>query len=204
MGRLEGVFTVALTGGIGSGKSTVATFFEELGALVIDSDQLAREALERGSKGFDQVVTRFGDSILTDGEIDRAKLASVIFTDENARRDLEGIIHPIVRESAGQIARRAGQGRVVINQIPLLFETNGASRFDFVITVASDLEVRRERLRQRGMRDYEIDRRISAQATDEQRASIADVVISNNGSLDELESVVVEIWNSQLKRKEDA
>jgi dephospho-CoA kinase len=111
------MFSVALTGGIGSGKSTVAEILEELGALVIDSDALSREVIERGSDGFDQVLARFGDSILKDGEIDRVALGAIVFAEEKARKDLESIIHPLVRERAERIAARAGEGRVVVNQI---------------------------------------------------------------------------------------
>lgn len=192
------MFSVALTGGIGSGKSTVAEIFEELGALVIDSDQLSREVIERGTPGFDQVVARFGDAILKEGEIDRGALGAVVFADEVARRELESIIHPLVRERAEKIASRAGENRIVINQIPLLFETQGASRFQLVITVAASEELRRERLRERGLKDYEISKRIAAQATDEERASISHLVIKNNGTLDELRRTVEEIWEREL------
>ena len=195
------MFSVALTGGIGSGKSTVGEIFEELGAVVIDSDLLSREVMERGNPGYDQVLARFGDSILREGEIDRAALAAIIFADEGARRDLEAIIHPLVRERAERIASRVGENRIVINQIPLLFETSGARRFDYVITIQSDIEIRRERLRERGMKDYEISKRISAQASDEERASIADIVISNNGTLDELTRSVEQVWERDLLPK---
>ena len=195
------MFSVALTGGIGSGKSTVAEILQELGALVIDSDALSREVIERGSDGFDQVIARFGDSILKDGEIDRVALGSIVFAEEKARKDLESIIHPLVRERAEKIAARAGEGRVVVNQIPLLFETRGAGRFDYVITVESDENLRRERLRARGMKDYEISRRIAAQASDQERASIADVVVNNNGSLDELSRSVEQLWERELLPK---
>lgn len=195
------MLSVALTGGIGSGKSTAAEIFEELGALVIDSDQLAREVIERGTSGYDAVLSRFGDSILKEGEIDRSALGAIVFADEKARRDLEGIIHPLVRERSEKIASRAGDSRIVINQIPLLVETSGAKRFDFVITVEADLEIRRERLRARGMKDYEISRRISAQASDEERKAIANIVITNNGSLDELTREVERVWDSELKSR---
>jgi dephospho-CoA kinase len=195
------VLSVALTGGIGSGKSTVAEIFEELGALVIDSDQLAREVIERGTSGYDAVLSRFGDSILKEGEIDRSALGAIVFADEKARKDLEGIIHPLVRERSEKIASRAGDSRIVINQIPLLVETSGAKRFDFVITVEADLEIRRERLRARGMKDYEISRRISAQASDDEREAIANIVITNNGSLDELTREVERVWDSELKSR---
>ena len=154
------MFTVALTGGIGSGKSTVADILEELGALVIDSDLLAREVIERGTNGYDQVLARFGDSILRDGEIDRSALGNIVFSDVAARKDLEGIIHPLVRERAEKIASRAGD-RVVVNQIPLLFETKGSERFDFVISVEADEEIRKKRLRERGLKDYEINKRMA-------------------------------------------
>ena len=195
------MLSVALTGGIGSGKSTVAEIFEELGALVIDSDQLAREVMERGTSGYDAVLSRFGDSILKEGEIDRSALGAIVFADEKARKDLEAIIHPLVRERSEKIASRAGDSRIVINQIPLLVETSGAKRFDFVITVEADLEMRRERLRARGMKDYEISRRISAQASDDERKAIANIVITNNGSLDELTREVERVWDSELKSR---
>lgn len=192
------MLSIALTGGIGSGKSLAGEFFQELGAVVIDSDQLAREVIERGTEGFDEVLSRFGDEILNGGEIDRAKLAEIVFKDERARRDLEEIIHPRVREAAMRIAARVPSDGVVINQIPLLFETKGAGRFDFVITVSADLELRKARLNERGLKSYEIERRISAQATDEQRESIASFVIRNNGSVEELERAVVELWEREI------
>ncbi|MFM8446351.1 MAG: dephospho-CoA kinase [Actinomycetota bacterium] len=192
------MLSIALTGGIGSGKLLAADYFEELGAVVIDSDQLARDAIERGSPGFDEVIARFGDSILSGGEIDRSKLAEIVFRDEVARKDLEAIIHPRVREIATRIAARTAQDGVVINQIPLLFETNGQGRFDLVITVSASLENRRARLAERGLKSYEIERRIAAQASDEQRASIADIVIENNGSIEELERKVLEVWEREI------
>ncbi|NDE54229.1 MAG: dephospho-CoA kinase, partial [Actinobacteria bacterium] len=111
---------VALTGGIGSGKSAVAEMLEECGAIVLDSDQLARDVIERGTPGFEAVLAAFGDAILTDGEIDRAKLASIVFQDEAKRKELESIIHPLVRDAAESVMRKAPLDSVVINQIPLL------------------------------------------------------------------------------------
>jgi dephospho-CoA kinase len=192
------MLSVALTGGIGSGKSLVAEFLEELGAIVIDSDQLARDVIERGTEGFDEVVARFGDQILTDGEIDRSKLATIVFSDPTARRDLEGIIHPKVRDLAARIAARAGDAAIVINQIPLLVETNGANRFDLVITVSASSENRIARLKERGLKGYEIEARISAQASDEERAAISDFVINNDGSIEELEIEVKRLWEREL------
>jgi dephospho-CoA kinase len=192
------MLSIALTGGIGSGKSLAGEIFQELGAVIIDSDQLAREVLERGTDGFDEVVAQFGDEILTGGDIDRAKLAHIVFKDESARRKLEAIIHPKVRELAAKIASRVPSDGVVINQIPLLFETKGAGRFDLVISISSSLEVRRERLIERGLKSYEIDQRIGAQATDEDRASISNLVIENNGTVEELEKAIRELWEREI------
>lgn len=189
---------VALTGGIGSGKSTVADFLDELGAYVIDSDQLAREVVERGTSGYEAVLAAFGDGILTDGEINRAKLAEIVFKDATARATLESIIHPLVRDAAEKMVKSLPADAVVINQIPLLVETDGAKRFDFVITVSADEDIRRRRLIERGMKDYEITKRLAAQVNDAAREAIAHSVIRNNGSIDELRQVVEGLWRLEL------
>ena len=189
---------VALTGGIGSGKSTVADFLDELGAYVIDSDQLARDVVERGTPGYEAVLAAFGDGILADGEIDRAKLAEIVFKDATARATLESIIHPLVRDAAEKMVKSLPADAVVINQIPLLVETDGAKRFDFVITVSADEDIRRRRLIERGMKDYEITKRLAAQVNDAAREAIAHSVIRNNGSIDELRQVVEELWRLEL------
>ena len=116
-------------------------------------------------------------------------------------RSLEGIIHPLIREATAELVKYAGASAIVINQIPLLFETQGAQRFDFVITVEADLGLRKERLRERGMKEYEVERRIAAQASDEQRRSISDAVIINNGSVEELERRVEEVWQELVAKK---
>ena len=190
---------VALTGGIGSGKSAVAEMLEECGAIVLDSDQLARDVIERGTQGFEAVLAAFGDAILTDGEIDRAKLASIVFQDEAKRKELESIIHPLVRDAAESVMRKAPSDSVVINQIPLLVETNGAKRFDYVIAVSASEETRRSRLLDRGLKDYEITKRMQAQVDDASRESIAHTILRNEGSLDELQRQVEELWRSTLK-----
>ena len=190
---------VALTGGIGSGKSLVGEYLEELGAIVIDSDELARTAIERGSPGYEDVLAAFGDEILTEGEIDRKKLAARVFSDEPARKQLEAIIHPRVRETAEKLTRNLGADAIVVNQIPLLFETDGAKRFDYVITVECAEGIRVERLKDRGMKEYEISKRMQAQASDEQRASIADFVLKNEGSIDQLQRAVQDLWRNQLQ-----
>jgi dephospho-CoA kinase len=189
---------VALTGGIGSGKSTVAEFFDELGAFVIDSDQLARDVVERGTPGYEAVLAAFGDDILTDGEINRAKLAEIVFKDAAARATLESIIHPLVRDAAEKTVRNLPSDAVVINQIPLLVETDGAKRFDFVITVSADEDVRRRRLIERGMKDYEITKRLAAQVDDTAREAIAHFVIRNNSSIEELRQAIQVLWRNEL------
>jgi dephospho-CoA kinase len=192
------VLRVALTGGIGSGKSLVGEILEELGALVIDSDQLAREVIERGSPGYEEVVTAFGDSILSEGQIDRSKLAAVVFNESDLRKKLESIIHPLVREAAEKLARKLPSGAILINQIPLLVESDGAKRFDYVVTVSADEEIRRERLRLRGLKDYEITQRMAAQVSDSEREKIANYIIRNNGSIDELTRAVEELMANEL------
>lgn len=189
---------VALTGGIGSGKSLVGEILEELGALVIDSDQLAREVIERGSPGYEEVITAFGDAILSEGQIDRAKLAAVVFKEKDLRKKLESIIHPLVREAAEKLARNLPSGAILVNQIPLLVESDGAKRFDYVITVSADEEIRRERLRLRGLKDYEITERMAAQVADLDREKIANYILRNDGSIDELTRAVEELMANEL------
>ena len=189
---------VALTGGIGSGKSLVGEILEELGALVIDSDQLAREVIERGSPGYEEVITAFGDAILSEGQIDRAKLAAVVFKEVDLRKKLESIIHPLVREAAEKLAKNLPSGAILVNQIPLLVESDGAKRFDYVITVSADEDIRRERLRLRGLKDYEITERMAAQVADLDREKIANYILRNDGSIDELTRAVEELMANEL------
>ena len=189
---------VALTGGIGSGKSTVADFLDELGAYVIDSDQLARDVIERGTPGYEAVLAAFGDEILTDGDVDRAKLAAIVFKDPTSRLKLEGIIHPLVRDAAEKMVRNLPPESIVINQIPLLVETDGAKRFDYVVAVSADEEVRRARLIDRGMKDYEITKRLAAQVNDAEREKVAHYVVTNNGTLDDLSRSVEALWRNEL------
>ena len=185
---------VALTGGIGAGKSLVAQYFSELGARVVDADQLARVAIERGSAGFDEVLLRFGESILRDGDIDRKALGEIVFTDASARADLESIIHPRVRELFSEVVADLVADEILIYEIPLLVESSAATNFDYVITVEADIEIRKERLRKRGMFISEIERRIAAQATREQREGIADQIITNDGDEDALLRKVENLW----------
>jgi dephospho-CoA kinase len=193
------MLNVALTGGIGSGKSAVAEMLEECGAVIIDSDQLARDVIERGTPGFEAVLAAFGDRILTDGEIDRSTLADIVFHNESERKKLESIIHPLVREAAEALTRNLPTNSVVINQIPLLVETDGAKRFDHVVTISASEEMRRKRLIQRGLKDYEITKRMQAQVDDASRESVADSIIRNEGSLEDLQRNVEELWRNTLQ-----
>ena len=180
------MFIVALTGGIGSGKSAAGDFFEDLGAVVVDADQLARDVVERGTDGFDELVATFGDEILTNGVLDRSKLGAVVFANADELKKLEAIIHPRVSEAFAEIIEESPSDSVVIYQIPILVETAGRERFDYVITVETSLETRIQRLKELGMKGYEIESRIKAQASDADRAKIADAVFNNDGDLDQL------------------
>lgn len=191
---------VALTGGIGSGKTMVGEIFAELGALVVDSDQLAREVVERGSKGFDLIVTEFGDEILKNGDLDRAALASLIFKDPKKRAKLEDITHPLIRQSFAKIISSAGSDSIIINQIPLLVESKHDYKFDHVITISASEKMRTERLIKRGLTLTQIEQRMKAQATDTQREVISDTVIVNDKSEQELLAQVEKVWES-LKNK---
>ena len=191
-------FVVGLTGGIGSGKSLAAQFFSQLGALVIDADQLARSAIERGSEGFDEVLLRFGDTVLKNGDIDRVALGQIVFENPQAKKDLEEIIHPRIRAEFEEAVASLNPGQIMVYEIPLLVETNAADRFDFIITVESDPEVRKQRLRARGMFHSDIEKRMVSQATEEQRRSIADCVLTNDGTEDELLRQVENVWESTI------
>ena len=195
---------VALTGGIGSGKSTVGELFQQLGAVVVDSDQLAREVVERGSLGFEQIVTLFGDEILKNGEINRALLAEIIFKDPAKRKDLEQITHPLIRKAFSDIVSKSGDQAIVINQIPLLVESKYEYNFDHVITVSTSEDKRIERLLAKGYTREQIQNRMKSQASDLEREKIADSIIQNNEGEIELLAQVEKIWEQlqfKLKRK---
>jgi len=191
-------FVVGLTGGIGSGKSLAAQFFSQLGALVIDADQLARSAIERGSEGFDEVLVRFGDTVLKNGDIDRVALGQIVFENPQAKKDLEEIIHPRIRAEFEEAVASLNPGQIMVYEIPLLVETKAADRFDFVITVESDPEVRKQRLRARGMFHSDIEKRMASQATEEERRAVADCVLTNDGTEDDLLRQVENIWESTI------
>lgn len=186
---------VALTGGIGSGKSTVGAIFADLGALVVDSDQLAREVIERGSTGFEEVVAEFGDQILKNGDIDRAALGGIVFQNSEKLRKLESITHPLIRAAFKDFVDNSPADSIVINQIPLLVESNANYNFDVVITVSASDDVRRGRLIKRGLQEAEITRRFAAQATDSEREKIADFIIKNDGQTSDLIGEVEKVWH---------
>ena len=192
------MLVVALTGGIGSGKSTVAQNFAELGALVVDADQLARMAIERGTEGFAEVLLKFGEDIILNGDIDRKKLAEIVFSDEAARRDLEAIIHPRVQAMFAEAIADLDHDDILIYEIPLLVETGAAEKFDFVITVESDIELRKARLLKKGLYISQIEKRIASQASEAAREAIADAVIRNDGDEDSLLRKVENLWESVL------
>jgi dephospho-CoA kinase len=185
---------IGLTGGIGSGKSLVANYFFSLGAQVIDADQLARQAIERGSIGFDEVLSAFGDSILKDGDIDRRKLGEIIFSDPEKRKLLEAIVHPIVQKGLAEAKENLSDGEILIYEIPLLVETKAMDKFDAIITVEAPLDERIKRLTKRGLLHSEIEKRIANQASPDERKAVANFVIENNGSEDELLRKVENIW----------
>ncbi len=189
---------VALTGGIGSGKSLAAEYFAELGAQVLDFDQLARDVIERGTEGFDEVLTRFGDEVLSQGVIDRSKLAQIVFSDSDARLDLEAIVHPRIREEFDLVVSGLQSGSILISQIPLLVESKNEYPFEFVITVSASEELRRARLLERGMKDFQITKRLEAQSTDQAREAIADAVIHNTGDKDHLLRQVENLYQDRL------
>ncbi len=194
---------VGLTGGIGSGKSTVARMLEERGAVVFDADVLAREAVAPGTPGHDAVVERFGPNVLLPGgALDREALASIVFADPAARRDLEAIVHPEVRRLFAEGCERyQGTDAVVVFGAPLLVETGMHTAFDVLVVVTAPVERQVERLmRDRGMSEPAIRARIDAQLPLEQKAEVADVLIDNDGSLEDLERRVDRVW-SELKER---
>jgi dephospho-CoA kinase len=190
---------VGLTGGIGAGKSTVANMFAQLGALTIDADQLARQAIEKGSPGFDEVVATFGVEILNDGEIDRQRLGTIVFKDAAKRKQLEAIVHPRVQEALANKIKSLSPGDILVYEIPLLAETGSAKKFDYVITVESDIENRLDRLFERGLEEDEAQRRIDAQASQSEREAVADYVIVNDGERADLFGEVAKVWEGELQ-----
>lgn len=200
--RIEVAFSVALTGGIASGKTTVANLLAEHGALLIDSDQLAREVVEPGTPGLAQVVTRFGEQVLTQtGRLDRQALGEIVFADAAARADLNAIIHPLVRRRRAELIAQAAAGRIVVSVIPLLVETGLVDQFDAVVVVDVPSQTQVARLvRRNDISQEQAQARLDAQASRAERLAAADWVVTNSGSRAELEAQVERLW-SQMRSK---
>ncbi|GAA4992786.1 dephospho-CoA kinase [Pseudonocardia tropica] len=189
-----------LTGGIGAGKSTVATRLVERGAVLVDSDVIAREVVEPGTEGLAAIVGAFGREVLdADGRLDRPALAAVVFSDAGARRTLDGIVHPLVRARSDELVAAAPADAVVVQDIPLLVEGGMAPAFPLVVVVGVDAEERARRLvSARGMSEQDARARIAAQATDEQRRAVADVWLDNSGDPDDTRRRVDALWDGRL------
>jgi dephospho-CoA kinase len=198
------VLLVGLTGGIGSGKSTVAAMLAERGAVVVDADAVAREVVEPGTPALAKLVERFGDDVLAaDGTLDRAALAEKAFVDDESRKALEDITHPAINEEFMRRIVEAPDDAVVICDVPLLAESTQAQArgYKVVIVVEAPIDVRLARLEQRGVPRDDAQRRIAAQASDEQRRELATHLVDNSGDLAALEAQVDTLWTDLLERK---
>ena len=186
---------VALTGGIASGKSTVAQLFKEHGAVVIKADDLAKEVVDVGGRAHAAVLADFGPQIINQqGEIDRSKLAQIVFNNPQELKTLEQITHPAVQAELADRIASWPKDSVVIYEVPLLIEKNLFSKFDKSIAVIADLDLRKERAIARGVMDTDFDARVENQTTDELREQLVDYTILNNGSLSQLAKQVDDIW----------
>lgn len=193
---------VGLTGGIGSGKTTVSRMLADRGAVVLDADVLARQAVDTGTPGSEAVVSRFGPGIVaSDGSIDRAALAELVFADDAARADLEAIVHPEVRRRIAEaVAAHVDTDDVVVVDSPLLFETGADGGFPFVVVVTAPDALRLSRLAARGMSEGDARARMAAQLPLEDKVARADAVLDNGGSVDELEVQVDRLWTGLRTR----
>jgi dephospho-CoA kinase len=190
-----------LTGGIGAGKSEVARIFGELGALVIDADEMARRAVAPGSEGLAQIRKRWPQVVSEDATLDRTGLAALSFNDEATREALNAIVHPIVRKLAAEREAQAKPNQIVVHDVPLLFESGFSRECDANVAVVAPLEVRVERVQARSnlSRD-KIERRIAAQMDPAEARKIADYVIENDGSLEHLRERTKAVYHALLKR----
>jgi dephospho-CoA kinase len=186
---------IGLTGGIGAGKSTVSATFNECGGIIVDGDVIAREVVEPGTEGLAQLVEAFGEDILLpDGALNRPALAAKAFVDDEQRAKLNGIVHPLVGKRRLEIIESVPENAVVVEDIPLLVETGMAPMFPLVVVVTADEETRVTRVVQRGMDEADARARIKAQAPEEERRAIADVLLDNSGSQDELVEKARDVW----------
>jgi dephospho-CoA kinase len=200
------VLLVGLTGGIGSGKSTVADLLAARGAVVVDADRVARDVVEPGTPALAALVERFGAGILAaDGRLDRAALAAVAFADEASRKDLEAITHPAIGEEFLRRMAAAPKGAIVVCDVPLLAESPPAQArgYSVVVVVEAPLDVRLERLEARGVPRADARQRVAAQASDEERRKIATHVLDNSGDRAHLERLVDELWSDLQRRRAD-
>ncbi|MFI9234619.1 dephospho-CoA kinase [Streptomyces sp. NPDC053079] len=193
---------VGLTGGIGAGKSEVSRLLVSYGAVLVDSDKIAREVVAPGTPGLAAVVAEFGPGVLTpEGALDRPKLGAIVFADTDRLAALNAIVHPLVRARSAELESAAGPDAVVVHDVPLLAENALAPLYDLVLVVDASTETRLDRLvRMRGMTPDEARARMAAQATREQRLAVADLVIENDGPLEELEPRVRAVWEELRNR----
>jgi dephospho-CoA kinase len=203
-GRAE-VLRVGLTGGIGAGKSEVSRRLAAQGAVVIDADVIAREVVAAGTPGLAAVVAAFGPAVLlSDGGLDRGKLGDIVFDDAELRARLNSIIHPLVGTRMNELEETAGQGAIVVHDVPLIAENSLTSSYDLIVVVDVPPRIQLDRLiRHRGMTREQARARLAAQATREQRLAIAGIVIDNSSSLAELDRQVGELW-TELRRAQAA
>ena len=194
--------TIGLTGGVGSGKSTVAGLFAQHGALVIDADAVAREVVAPGTPALAEIVDAFGPTVLTaDGSLDRPALAAIVFSDPEARAALNAITHPRIGARTAELMAQAAPDQVIVHDVPLLVENGLAPAYDLVVVVEAAEDIRLTRLLARGMSDDDARRRMAAQATDAERRDVADVVIANNDDLASLAAQVDEVWRRITLRR---
>lgn len=195
----KAVVLVGLTGGIGAGKSSVAAELVAHGARLIDADVLARSVLASGGAGLPALRAEFGAGVFAaDGSLDRARLAAVVFADEDARARLNAIVHPLVAARTAELVAQLPDDAVVVHDVPLLVENNMAARYDVVVVVEAPLPVRLARLSARGMSESDARARIASQASDEERRAVATALIDNDGSPAELHRRVVELWREHI------
>ncbi|MEU5589141.1 dephospho-CoA kinase [Streptomyces chrestomyceticus] len=193
---------VGLTGGIGAGKSEVSRLLASYGAVIVDADKIAREVVEPGTPGLAAVIAEFGEDVLSaDGTLDRPKLGAIVFSDPQKLQALNAIVHPLVGARSAELEAAAGPDAVVVHDVPLLTENGLAPLYDLVVVVDATPDTQLDRLvRLRGMAESEAKARMEAQASREKRLAIADLVIDNDGPLEDLEPQVRQVWQNLRDR----